>query len=90
MRLSELSLLTVSRIVVITLILILDVFPNIGADVTAINKEIVQYIDCPGDEGQTEVCAANASSFADRKGWYIFLDGTSITFNDKPKFELNK
>lgn len=68
----------------------IDVFPNIGSDVTAINKEIVQYIDCPGDEGQTEVCAANAGSFADRYGWYIFLDGQSITFNEKPKYELAK
>ena len=57
---------------------------------TSINKDIVQYIDCPGDEGQTEVCAANAGSFADRYGWYIFLDGQSITFNGKPKYVLNK
>ncbi len=65
-------------------------FPTIGSDVTAINKDIVQYIDCPGDEGQTEVCAANAGSFADRLGWYIFLDGQSITFNGKPRYELAK
>lgn len=64
--------------------------PSIGNDVTSINKEIVQYIDCPGDEGQTEVCAATAGSFADGPGWHIFLDGQSITFNQKPKYELSK
>jgi hypothetical protein len=58
--------------------------------VTNINKDIVQYIDCPGEDGQTEVCAASSSSFADNKSWYIFLDGQSITFNNKPKFELAK
>ncbi len=67
-----------------------DAFPTIGNDVTSINKEITQYIDCPGDEGQTEVCAATAGSFADGSGWYIFLDGQSITFNKKPKYELSK
>ena len=50
----------------------------------------MQYIDCPGDDGQTEVCAATSGSFADNKSWYIFLDGQSITFNNKPKFELAK
>jgi hypothetical protein len=74
----------------IVFLLNLDVFPNIGSDVTSINKEIVQYIDCPGEEGQTEVCAANPGSFADRQGWYIFLDGQSITFNSKPKYELSQ
>ena len=63
-------------------------FPSIGSDVTNINKEIVQFIDCPGDEGQTEVCAANPGSFADRRKWHIFLDGQSIRFNDKPKYKL--
>jgi len=67
-----------------------NVFPNIGNDVTNINKDLVQYIDCPGEDGQTEVCAATAGSFADPNGWYIFLDGQSISFNGKPKYEVAK
>jgi hypothetical protein len=66
-----------------------DIFPNVDGDVTAINPEIVEKIDCPGDEGQTEVCAANPGSYADREGWYIFLDGQSINFNGKPKYQLS-
>ena len=66
-----------------------NLFPNIGNDVTNINPDLVQYIDCPGEDGQTEVCAANPRSFADRKGWYIFLDGQSISFNGKPKYEVS-
>jgi len=50
---------------------------------------VVQYIDCPGDDGQTEVCAANPGSFADNNSWYIFLDGQSIRINEKPKYELS-
>ncbi len=59
-------------------------FPNVEPDITSLNEGITQYIDCPGDEGQTEVCAANPGSFAERSKWYIFLDGQSITFNNKP------
>jgi hypothetical protein len=57
--------------------------------VTNINGAVFRNLDCPGDEGQTEVCAATAGSFADTKGWYIFLDGQSITFNNGPKYELS-
>lgn len=65
------------------------VFPNISTDVTNINPDIVNLIDCPGEQGQTEVCAATAGSYADKEGWYIFLDGQSITFNGKPKYKLD-
>jgi hypothetical protein len=68
----------------------LDVFPNVGSDITSISKDVVQYIDCPGDDGQTEVCAANTGSFANPNTWYIFLDGQSMRINDKPKYELSK
>jgi hypothetical protein len=61
-----------------------------GVDVRAINPKIVDLIDCPGDEGQTEVCAATAGSFADPTGWYIFLDGQSINFNGSPRYELSR
>lgn len=64
------------------------VFPNISTDITNINPAIVNLIDCPGEQGQTEVCAATAGSYADKEGWYIFLDGQSITFNGKPKYKL--
>lgn len=70
--------------------IIIDVFPNVGSDITNISKDVVQYIDCPGDDGQTEVCAANPGSFADHGSWYIFLDGQSMRINDKPKYELSK
>lgn len=65
------------------------VFPNISPDVTNINPEIVNLIDCPGEEGQTEVCAATPGSFADKESWYIFLDGQAISFNGKPKYKLD-
>jgi len=52
--------------------------------------KLLDYIDCPGDDGQTQVCAATGSSYANKKGWYILLDGKSITLNKEPKYVLGK
>ena len=66
------------------------VFPGISSDVTNINPDVVNLIECPGEEGRTKVCAATPSSFADKESWYIFLDGQSISFNSKPKYKLSE
>jgi hypothetical protein len=63
--------------------------PAIGEDVKSIDLKLLDYIDCPGGEGQTEVCAATASSFADKKSWIIFLEGSTITVNKEPKYILS-
>ena len=65
-------------------------FPALGTDVNHISTRIVDYINCPGGDGQTRVCAVTGRSFADKDSWYILLDGKSITANDEPKFELTK
>jgi len=62
----------------------------VGEGVTSINEDISFYIDCPGGGSESAVCAATAGSFADPKGWYIFLDGQSIRFNGKPNYEVVK
>ena len=66
------------------------VFPGVSSDVTNINPEVVNLIECPGEEGRTKVCAATPSSFADKESWYIFLDGQAISFNSKPKYKLSE
>lgn len=62
--------------------------PEVGQDVKSIDLKVLDFIDCPGTEGQTQVCAATGGSFADKKGWYILLDGTSITINKEPKYVI--
>lgn len=64
-------------------------FPVVGEDIKSINLRVLDYIDCPGHESQTEVCAANAFSFANKKGWLIFLDGIAITINKEPKYIIS-
>lgn len=57
-------------------------------DVTNLSKDIIKYIDCPGEFESTKVCAANSNSFSDNESWYIFLDGNGITINDEPKYKV--
>jgi len=70
--------------------------PEVGEDVKSIDLRVLDFIDCPGSDGkkynkigQTEVCAATGGSFADKKSWYILLDGKSITINKEPKYILS-
>ena len=62
----------------------------VGDSVTSLNEDISYYIDCPGGGSESSICAATGSSFADPKGWVIFLDGQSIKFGDKPTYEVNR
>ena len=62
-------------------------FPSAGSDVTNLQIEPVIYsIDCAGEEGQTEVCAATAGSYANKKKWLIMLEGMSMQFGGKPVY----
>lgn len=64
-------------------------FPEIGSDVTKIDTRIIDYINCPGENDQTRVCAATGSSFLNRDDWYILLKGESIKVGDFPTFEIS-
>jgi len=66
----------------------IDGITMVGDGVTTINQDISYYIDCPGGGSESSVCAATAGSFADQEGWYIFLDGQSMRFNNKPEYEV--
>lgn len=64
--------------------------PEVGEDVKSLDLKLLDFIDCPGDDGQTQVCAATGGSFGDKKGWYILLDGQSLTINKEPKYKISK
>mmetsp|Transcript_2565 Transcript_2565/g.2666 ORF Transcript_2565/g.2666 Transcript_2565/m.2666 type:complete len:202 (+) Transcript_2565:111-716(+) len=61
------------------------VFPGVE-DVRRLTEDMVEALDCPGPEGQTEVCAATGSSQRDKKGWYVMLDGAGINFDGMPRY----
>ena len=63
--------------------------PEIGEDVKSIDLKLLDYIDCPGSDGQTEVCAATGGSFAEPKGWLIMLEAESFQINKEPKYVLS-
>ena len=62
----------------------------VGDSITSLNEDISYYIDCPGGGSESSICAATGGSFADPKGWVIFLDGQSMRFNNKPTYEVNR
>lgn len=66
---------------------IIDGITLVGGMITSINSSITDSITCPG-ELLSKICAATGGSFADPKGWYIFLDGQSISINGKPKYKV--
>lgn len=65
-------------------------FPGISDDISNININIINYINCPGANTQTKVCAVNSGSFAYKPGWYILLQPKTITIADEPQFHLIK
>jgi hypothetical protein len=64
-------------------------FPKIGESLKNIDDSFLDDIDCPGNDGQTEICAVTGGSFASKKGWYILLDGQSIRIKDIPKYLIS-
>jgi hypothetical protein len=64
-------------------------FPKIGESLKNIDDSFLDEVDCPGAEGQTEICAATGGSFADKKGWLILLDGQSLRIKDTPRYILS-
>ena len=60
--------------------------PEIGEDVKSIDLKLLDYIECPGAEGQTQICAATAGSFADQKMWLIMLEGLVFTISKEPRY----
>ena len=63
--------------------------PEVGEDIKFIDLKVLDYIDCPGSDGQTQICAATGQSFADKKSWYIPLNGETIVINKEPVYILN-
>lgn len=64
--------------------------PEVGEDINFIDLKVLDYIDCPGNDGQTQLCAATGKSFAEKKSWYIPLDGKTININNEPKYVLDQ
>jgi hypothetical protein len=60
-----------------------------GYKLENLDPQIVDAISCPGDESQTQVCAASGGAATQEYSWYIFLEGISIQAENKPKWKLS-
>lgn len=62
---------------------------NFGKNMDNISLELLDKIDCPGGDSQTQVCAANAGSFAEKNKWVVMLKAESLRVNNIPKYKLD-
>ena len=59
---------------------------KVTSDLINIPTSILDEIDCVGSDKQTEICAVNNDSYFKKKGWYILMDGLTISINKKQKW----
>ena len=62
-----------------------------GAKLDDLSPSAVDGIDCPGDDtqGQSEICAVTGGAPGQQYSWYIFLEGITITTDNKPSWDLD-
>ena len=53
-------------------------FAPITNDVTEIPFDVLNYIDCPGEEAGREICAVNGVAYHKSDMWTIMLDGMAL------------
>jgi len=61
-------------------------FPSIGESLKNIDDSFLDEFNCPGINGNTEICAVTGGSFANKKLWVIMLDGQSMRIRDQPRW----
>lgn len=59
-----------------------------GYNLDNLDDQIIDMISCPGDELGTQVCAATGGSALQSYGWYIFLEGESISIDNSPSWTM--
>ena len=59
-------------------------FPGADRTLKALSYDFLWHIFCPGDDGQTKVCAFNVDSFLDKTNWFILFDSAIILFGGQP------
>lgn len=62
---------------------------SFGKNMDSISLELLDKIDCPGGDGQTQICAANTGSFAEKQKWVILLNGQSMRINGFPIYKID-
>jgi hypothetical protein len=64
-------------------------FTELSEDIKYIPLILIDFISCPGNDFQTQICAVNGGSFSENHKWYILLDGQPMTINGEPYYEQN-
>lgn len=62
---------------------------SFGKNMDNISLDLLEKIDCPGSDTQTQICAATVGSFAEKNKWVIMLEGQSLRLNNIPTYKLD-
>lgn len=62
---------------------------SFGKNMDSISMSLIDALSCPGAEGQSQICAANTGSFAEKSKWVILIRGQSLRVNEFPVYELD-
>ena len=65
-------------------------FPGADKSLKALTYDFLWNIFCPGDDGQTKVCAFNVNSFLDKSNWFVMFDSAIILFGGQPTTQLQQ
>ncbi len=61
-----------------------------GYKLENLNPQILDSISCPGNESQSQICAASGGAATQAYSWYIFLESGSVGADNKPKWKLSE
>jgi len=65
-------------------------FPGADKSLKALTYDFLWHIFCPGDDGQTKVCAFTVDSFLDKSKWFVMIDAAIILFGGQPATSLQQ
>jgi hypothetical protein len=58
----------------------------VTTDVTEIPFDVLNYIDCPGEDPGRQICAVNGVAYHKSDMWTIMLEGMALNINGVPNF----
>ncbi len=66
--------------------LVANGFFAFGSNVDNISDQLLDAISCPGNFGQTQVCALSVKSYADKQSWVMLISGQTIKIGEFPNY----
>jgi len=60
-----------------------------GVKLDNLTPQVVDSLDCPGEDSQSQICAVSGGAATQSYAWYILLEGKSIMADSFPRWEMD-